>query len=254
MRRGWFVVVGVASVLMMAGVDSHTRVQPRYRIETPQGNLADLSQRFTPTQIEFLEKLNRADREHLSRLNELVVPEWWPLDERSLTTLPAWYEPTRVYSKLIVVHVPGQMFGAYEFGRLVRWGPVSTGVRTAQTPPGWFHLNWRATGHVSTVNPDWYMKWYFNFRNEMGLAFHEFALPGHPASHGCVRLLGRDAQWLFEWGQAWTVDRTGQVVFSEGTPVLITGSYDFEAPPPWRSLTWLATPIALPTVLPPAPE
>jgi hypothetical protein len=98
------------------------------------------------------------------------------------------------------------------------------------------------------------MKWYFNFRNELGLAFHEYALPGHPASHGCVRLLARDAQWLFEWGEPWTLDRTGQVVISEGTPVLIAGSYDFESPPPWRSLTWLATPIALPTALPPASE
>jgi hypothetical protein len=253
MRRGRTAAVVVATVLIVAAQVSPTRVQPRYRLETSRSDRVDLSQRFTPTQIELLEKLNRADREHLSRLDELIVPEWWPPDEWSLTTLPAWYEPSRAYPKLFVVYVAGQLFGAYEFGRLVRWGPVSTGVRTAQTPPGWFHLNWRATGHVSTVNPDWYMKWYFNFRNEMGLAFHEYALPGHPASHGCVRLLGRDAQWLFEWGQAWTVDRTGQVI-SEGTPVLLTGSYDFGSPPPWRSLTWLATPIALPTVLPPAPE
>jgi hypothetical protein len=251
---GWIALVGVATVLMIAGIDSHTRVQSRYRIERPLANPADLSQRFTPRQIALVEKLNRADVEHLRRLSELVVPESWPLDDRLLTTLPTWYEASRFYPTLVVVHVHGQMFGAYEFGHLARWGPVSTGMRTAQTPAGWFHLNWRATGHVSTVNSDWYMKWYFNFRNDIGLAFHEYALPGHPASHGCVRLLDRDAQWLFAWGQPWTPDRTGHVVTSEGTPVLIIGSYDFESPLPWRSLTWLATPIALPTVLPPGSD
>jgi hypothetical protein len=142
------------------------------------------------------------------------------------------------------------MFGAYESGELVRWGPVSTGVRETQTSAGWFHLTWRAVGHVSTVNPDWYMKWYFNFGNESGLAFHEYALPGYPASHGCVRLLGRDAQWLFEWGEPWTLDRTGQRMIGEGTPVLITGFYDFESPPPWHSPAWLTSPIDLPPVLP----
>jgi hypothetical protein len=246
----WIAVVGVAIVLMIAGLDSHTVVQSPYRIETSGANLANLKRRFTPTQIELLEKLNRADAEHLGRLNELVVPESWPLDERLTTTLPRSYGPARPYPKLLVVHVPGQIFGAYESGELVRWGPVSTGARETQTSAGWFHLTWRAVGHVSTVNPDWYMKWYFNFGNESGLAFHEYALPGYPASHGCVRLLGRDAQWLFEWGEPWTLDRTGQRMIGEGTPVLITGFYDFESPPPWHSPAWLTSPIDLPPVLP----
>ena len=64
------------------------------------------------------------------------------------------------------------------------------------------------------------------------------------------RLLERDAMWLFEWGEPWALDRTGQVVMNNGTPVLITGAYDFESPPPWRLLTWLTTPIVLPPVLP----
>jgi hypothetical protein len=107
-------------------------------------------------------------------------------------------------------------------------------------------LNWRSTGHASTINPEWFMRWYFNFDNRQGLALHQRSLPGHPASHGCLRLLDRDARWLFEWGEAWTVDSTQTHVLNAGTPVLIVGQYDYDAPPPWRSPEWLARPVPLP--------
>jgi hypothetical protein len=89
------------------------------------------------------------------------------------------------------------------------------------------------------------MRWYFNFGSREGLAFHQYSLPGSPASHGCIRLLERDAQWLFGWGQGWTLSAEGRIV-NPGTPVLILGEYDFAAPPPWRSLTWLEHTVVLP--------
>jgi hypothetical protein len=242
-------VVGIA-IAMVTGAHPGELRHPEFRIEKRVAGRLPTAERLDASQVALLEKLNRADAAHLDGVSELVVPESWSLDERAYTTLPARYEPASSYRKLLVVYVPGQVFGAYESGRLERWGPVSTGGRATATPAGWFHLNWRATHHVSTTNPDWKMNWYFNFGNVEGLAFHEYALPGHPASHGCVRLLERDAMWLFEWGEPWALDRTGQVVMNNGTPVLITGAYDFESPPPWRLLTWLTTPIVLPPVLP----
>lgn len=89
------------------------------------------------------------------------------------------------------------------------------------------------------------MKWYFNFENDLGLSFHQYALPGHPASHACVRLLERDAEWLHQWGEEWQLDAKGQSVRRAGTPVLIVDKYDFKSPPPWRSLDWLARSIEL---------
>ena len=41
------------------------------------------------------------------------------------------------------------------------------------------------------------MNWCFNFHNLRGLAFHEYSLLGRPASPACVRLLERDAMWLY---------------------------------------------------------
>jgi hypothetical protein len=129
----------------------------------------------------------------------------------------------------------------------VRWGPVSSGGRNNITREGTFALNWRSTGRTSTVDPDWFMRWYFNFGNHEGLAFHAYSLPGYPASHGCIRLLERDAQWVYEWGQTWVLDPSGTRVLAPGTPVLIVGRYDFDAPPPWRSLRWLSTTMELPS-------
>jgi hypothetical protein len=123
---------------------------------------------------------------------------------------------------------------------------VSTGRASSPTPDGLFHLNWRSARRHSTVNPRWFMRWYFNFDNRRGLSLHAYALPGVPASHGCIRLLERDAQWLFEWGEEWAVSQGGRRVDTPGTPLWIVGQYDFAAPPPWRSVEWNRNPVALP--------
>ncbi len=218
----------------------------RYRIEIRAERTEVLQERFTDPQLALLETLNRADVGHLKQLLELVVPESWSA-ESSYSVLPTRYPSSQAWPTFLVVYLPGQLFGAYEFGNLVRWGPVSSGSRNSPTSAGRFALNWRSTGRASTVDPDWFMRWYFNFGNREGLAFHEYSLPGYPASHGCIRLLERDAQWLFDWGQPWTLDPSGTRVLRPGTPVFIVGHYDFDAPPPWRSLPWLSRTVELPT-------
>src|SRR4029079_16068732 len=189
----------------------------------------------------------------------------------------AWAVPTRgwadplVYSpfprewpaaanaaKAILVDQPFQAFAAYENGRLVRWGPVSTGRKETPTPDGTFTLTWRARRRRSTDNEDWLLEWYFNFVNERGVSFHLFDLPGYPASHACVRMLLRDAQWLYGWGAQWTLEAGGggeqgtleaggRTVATPGTPVTILGPYPSGTPPAWLSLDALASPRPLTT-------
>ena len=204
-----------------------------YHLEPTDG--IAVRQRFTAAQLSVLQKLNRADVTHLERLPALVVPDVWMDDELAYSPLPALYADGDRHPRLIVVYQPGQVFGAYEYGVLVRWGPVSTGRQSHATPEGRFHLNWRARAHTSTIDPDWFMKWAFNFDNRLGLAFHQYELPGKPASHGCVRLLEQDAQWLFDWGETWSLDNSGTRILKPGTPVLIVGTYGFDGAPPWRS-------------------
>jgi len=201
-----------------------------YRVEpTP----ADLRSHFSAAQIELLEKLNRADRDHLARQDYLVVPDRWDADELDYGPLPRAVAELAPHPKALLVHLPSQVFGGYEHGRLVRWGPVSSGRREHPTPSGEFNLNWRSRGRHSTVDPTWYMEWYFNFHNERGLALHQYALPGRPASHACIRLLERDARWLYRWGDGWELDERGWEARRSGTPLWIVGQFDFDAPQPW---------------------
>ena len=204
--------------------------QSQYRLVENPG---ELDVRFSPGELDLLEMLNRADRDHLPLLDSLVVPDRFSKDPLDHAPLPRLVGELVSESTAIVVHQPGQVFGAYENGGLVRWGPVSTGRAEQPTPSSRHALTWRSRGRHSTVNPEWYMEWYFNFHNERGISFHRYALPGYPASHACVRLLERHARWLFGWGESWELDDRGWEVLEEGTPVWILGKYDFDAPPPW---------------------
>jgi hypothetical protein len=231
--------MGIAALLLAASVGSMT-----YHLEP--GGSREVGERFTATQLVVLQKINRADLAHLHRLAVLVVPDVWRDEELAYSPMPLEYPYAARYPRVVVVYLPAQVFGAYENGVLVRWGPVSSGRRADPTPPGLFHLNWRKQRHTSSIDSSWIMNWAFNFENRTGLAFHEQALPGGPASHGCVRLLEVDARWLFEWGQTWTVNADASRVLLPGTPVVILGAYDFAAPPPWQSLPALSAPLPLP--------
>lgn len=200
--------------------------------------------RFDSSQIALLEKLNRADGSHLARLGNLILPNRWDLDQLAYSPMPHLVPRFAATPKALVVDLPTQLFGAYEFGNLVRWGPVSSGDRLHQTPPGVYYLNWNARIRISSENNRWMMPWFFNFCNKIGLGLHQYTLPGRPASHGCVRLLLPDAKWLFYWGQGWALASDGQVL-ANGTPVLIVGGYDYEGDRPWLQPDWWVRGVTL---------
>ena len=254
MRRGIkvanffvFLLIGFFSYPPPDGGDSR---QPSaaiaYHLEEPPRDLKELQSRYGLEQLSLLEKLNRSDRSPLPRLKVLVVPDRWDLPELAYSPLPLHYPWAEKHKKVLIVDLAGQVFGGYEKGLLVRWGPVSSGSVDNPTPKGFYHLNWKSKGRHSTDNPEWYMRWYYNFANAEGRAFHAYALPGYPASHTCIRLLLRDAQWLFDWGEPWNLLPNGWIILKPGTPVVILGQYRFGEPPPWQSLEWLAQGFRLP--------
>lgn len=229
----WAWVLAVSGAVPLATAPSYAPgTANEYRLDAHLG-AGDLERTFIPSQMAILEKLNRADVTHLSKLEPLVVPTMWWEDDLQYSPFPLHYQGASTIPRLLVIDLPSQAFAAYEDGRLLRWGPISSGRRSNPTPSGLFRLNWRSPGRYSTINPAWYLKSYFNFDNDQGLALHAYALPGHPASHGCVRLLERDARWVYEWG-------------TPGTPLIITGQYTFNAPPLWRSIEHLRGGIILP--------
>lgn len=188
----------------------------------------------TEARLQLLEKLNRCDREVLPKLDTIVIPLDWDRDETDYSPLPKKLDWAQNVDSVVLVHAPMQAFAAYERGELVRWGPISSGGPKSPTPPGAYFLNWKSKGRYSTVNRSWFLRWYFNFENRTGRSFHEYALPGLPESHGCLRLLARDARWMYDWGRSWKLDQRGLNVESFGTPVIVIGEYDFDSPPPWK--------------------
>jgi hypothetical protein len=174
------------------------------------------------------------------------VPAVWETDPLAYSPFPPEWTAAADFPKYLVVHQPMQAFAAYEFGKLVRWGPVSSGRKETATPPGTYNLTWRSRSRRSTDNDAWLLEWYFNFINERGISFHQFELPGYAASHACVRLLQRDAQWVYAWGEQWTLSPDKRKVEVPGTPVLIIGEFGHGKLGPWTSLEALAVSIELP--------
>lgn len=231
--------------------------QEAFTIEPLPKTDKELKDRFTAGQLDLLEKLNRRDREHLVRTDPpvpgLVVPVAWQDDELSYSPLPKEWPAAAGHSKYVVVHQPFQVFGAYESGRLVRWGPISSGRKETPTPAGAYNLTWRSRKRTSTDNDAWILEWYFNFINSRGISFHQFDLPGYAASHACVRMLQRDAQWLYGWGDQWKLSEDRRTVDVPGTPVLVIGAFGHGQAGPWTSLPMLTTALPLPeAVAPPA--
>lgn len=178
-------------------------------------------------------KLNRIDAAHAKRRN-LVVPDSIG-DELAYSPLPATVPSLANVPQFIAVSRRVQAFGAYEYGRLVRWGPTSTGKAATPTDSGLFFTNWKSRTTISTDDPSWILDWYVNFIALKGVAFHQYELPGRPASHGCVRLLEVDAKWVYDWAKQWTPGR-GSSVKEYGTPVLVFGDYEYDRSAPWNGL------------------
>ncbi len=161
-------------------------------------HLPSTSGAATPVHFEVF-KVQSLNKRHIHVGDSLVIPDA-SVDLMSASPFPIQLEVVRKIPKLVLVSRRVQAFGAYESGRLVRWGPTSTGKKSTPTPAGLYHANWKAKKRRSSVNQSWILPWCFNLDDTAGISFHQFDLPGYPASHGCVRLLEEDAKKGFTTG------------------------------------------------------
>ena len=198
-------------------------------------SIAELESGLGPVGFAAILKLNRIDKRHIHVGDSLVIPEA-TADVMSIAPFPAHLEIACKIPKLVLVSRRVQAFGAYESGRLVRWGPTSTGKKSTPTPAGLYHANWKAKTRRSSVNQSWILPWCFNLDDKAGISFHQFDLPGYPASHGCVRLLEEDAKWVYDWADQWTLSGIDQSILAFGTPVVIFGDYKYGEKPLWKQL------------------
>jgi hypothetical protein len=97
----------------------------------------------------------------------------------------------------IVVSIAKQRVTLFADGKQVAEAPVSTGTAGHETPLGIFAIIAKARYHESNLYSSAPMP-YMERITWSGVALHEGPLPGHAASHGCIRLPGSFASSLFK--------------------------------------------------------
>ena len=187
------------------------------------------------TKLEIVLAVNRVDKNTVSKLDSIVVPSDFNGDIVYYLPFPLEVSSLNEVYKIILFSYATQTFGAYENGTLVYAGPTNMGRKKDPTPTGLFFTNWKAEKTTSTFNDEWDLKWNFNIENKLGVGFHEYTLPGYPASHSCLRLQEKDAKFLYDWAEQWIL-KDKENVAVKGTPVIVFGSYDFDGKKPWLEL------------------
>lgn len=189
---------------------------------------------LTPGEKSIVLKLNRVDAASYKRLDTMIIPTQIDTDWMAYSVFPAELPLLKDVRKFVVFAYYQQAFAAYENGKLVTWGPTNMGKKASPTPTGIFSANWKSKESISSVDDEWVLKWNFNVWNKGGVGWHQYQLPGYPASHSCMRLLESDAKWLYDWADSWVL-KSDQLA-AQGTAVLIFGEYPFGKGKPWWKL------------------
>jgi lipoprotein-anchoring transpeptidase ErfK/SrfK len=179
--------------------------------------------------------INRTDKSNYTRMDSVIIPTDFRYDITKYLPFPLEINYLKDINKIIFFSYPTQTFAAYENGILKITGPTNMGREKYLTPTGLFFTNWKAKIKISTIDDDWILNWNFNILNKEGIGWHEYSLPGYPASHSCLRLQEKDAKFLYYWADQWVLANS-YTILAKGTPVIIFGNYDFNSAKPWLKL------------------
>jgi len=107
----------------------------------------------------------------------------------------------------VVISLENQLAFLYRGNELVAAASISTGKEGKESPAGVFQILTKTPMHRSKKYDNAPMP-FAQFITDYGVALHAGPNPGHPASHGCIRLPSAFAKKLY-------------AVTDVGTPVLI---------------------------------
>src|SRR5712671_5861504 len=97
---------------------------------------------------------------------------------------------------MAIVSLRNQRITVYDAKGWILRAPISSGQKGRETPAGIFSVIEKQAEHYSNLYDDAYMP-HMQRLTWSGIALHGGPLPGHPASHGCVRMPYDFAEHLF---------------------------------------------------------
>lgn len=197
---------------------------------------AIFSKKYTERERYAILALNRLDSKSKWNSDTLVVPAKIDTTLMAYSPFPMQLDVLSDVKKFVVFSYPIQAYAVYSNGALVKWGPTSMGKKSAQTTRGLMFANWKKKLAISTVKSEWKLPYNFNIHNTGGIGWHQYDLPGYPASHSCLRLLMKDAIWLYNYADTWILNPGGATKKANGTPVIVFGDYPWGKRKPWRNL------------------
>ena len=124
----------------------------------------------------------------------------------------------------IIISIVDQRVSLFDNGALIARSSVSTGMEGHPTPLGVFSVISKQRWHRSNIYSAAPMP-YMQRITWSGIALHAGVVPGHPASHGCIRLKNDFAV------QLWHLTKRGtRVIIAHGDvqPVEITNPHLFQ--------------------------
>jgi lipoprotein-anchoring transpeptidase ErfK/SrfK len=101
---------------------------------------------------------------------------------------------------MIIVNLQSQHAYVYRDGQPIAITTVSTGRPGRETPTGTFEILAKERMHHSNLYDNAPMP-FMQRLTWSGLSLHAGKLPGHPASHGCIRLPAKFAEQLYQLTQ-----------------------------------------------------
>ncbi|HEX9320833.1 MAG TPA: L,D-transpeptidase family protein, partial [Xanthobacteraceae bacterium] len=98
---------------------------------------------------------------------------------------------------MAVVSLSNQRVTIYDAIGWIMRAPVSSGRKGYETPAGIYSVIQKEIEHYSNLYDDGYMP-FMQRITWSGIALHGGPLPGHAASHGCIRMPVEFAERLFD--------------------------------------------------------
>lgn len=137
--------------------------------------------------------------------SDYAEPQRWiePRRPRVVRTRPKLPDAPKGTAKpvgpvVIAISIENQQMKVYDQNGLFAESPVSTGMRGHSTPTGVFSVIQKNKYHRSNIYSGAPMP-YMQRLTWSGIAMHAGALPGYPASHGCIRMPMNFAMRMWGW-------------------------------------------------------